>query len=514
MTSNALYLGDLSRFCTEQTLAELFNEYGYVLEVKVSRTSMNISLGYGFVKMGCHSQAEEAMEKLRGKSVSGRPLRIDWAARNIKDTNSYDSNNDMINSIHVRFESHQRMNLFTEESLTTFFEPYDKIVDVSIKNSTFDSRTGNQKGYGFVHFEKSSEGAQAAILAILTETGDEFVTLVCEASKNFLKYHPSVVLPGGGGSGKEKGAPKERRMSGNFEHKKKASRSLSFHDAPVPAHRDMTLPKRPPSRSGSFSVPDRDNSDENYPRVRRQGSSFCQGASFPKQEPFHPQYMQESSNYNKEFNIMPNSEDMYYTLQNPENMQGGLSNEAYIPVQNHYQNPYYDPRFRQHSMAPVPPMKEGGEIDPASSPHGPVPMPVTPPGMQEYQYPPNFNMLPAPQRRLSQMSDFGDPQRRLSQMSDFGEPQRRLSHVSDFGEEVYSPNSTYPPVDYAQSSPSYPDTYSDSNQPQYPVQYIYPGSNNGYNSYQGSFGYNEIEGGYEQPYEYTLPKLEVAPIST
>jgi RNA recognition motif-containing protein len=112
MTSNALYLGDLSMFCTEQTLAELFNEYGDVLEVKVSRTSMNISLGYGFVKMGCRSQAEEAMEKLRGKSVSGRPLRIDWAARNIKDTNSYDSNNCMINSIHVRFESHQVILVF------------------------------------------------------------------------------------------------------------------------------------------------------------------------------------------------------------------------------------------------------------------------------------------------------------------------------------------------------------------------------------------------------------------
>jgi RNA recognition motif-containing protein len=109
MKSNALYLGDLSRFCTEQELAELFSEFGEVLEVKISRTTLNISLGYGFVSMGCPSQAIEAMEKLRGQIVCGRPLRIDWAARNVKDTNSYAATNSMINSIHVRFNTHEVM---------------------------------------------------------------------------------------------------------------------------------------------------------------------------------------------------------------------------------------------------------------------------------------------------------------------------------------------------------------------------------------------------------------------
>jgi hypothetical protein len=48
----------------------------------------------------------------------------DWAARNIKDTNSYDSNNDMINSIHVRFESHQVIIFYN-----TIFYIKDTIVD-------------------------------------------------------------------------------------------------------------------------------------------------------------------------------------------------------------------------------------------------------------------------------------------------------------------------------------------------------------------------------------------------
>jgi hypothetical protein len=337
-----------------------------------------------------------------------------------------------------------------------------------------------------VHFEKSSEGVQAAILAVLTETGDESVTLVCEASKNFLKNHPSVVLPGG--TGKGKWAPKEMKMSANFEYKRTVPRSLSFHDAPVPDHRDINLPKRPPSRD-TFPGPDRDNFDGNYPHdvyFRRKGPSFS------KQEPFHPQYMQESSNYNKEFYIMQNPEDVYYTAQNSEDMQGDLSNQAYIPVQNHYQNPYYDVRFRQHSMALVPVMKEVRELDPASSPLGPFPIPIIPREMQKYQYIPSFDTLPAPQRRLSR-ERFVDVQ------------------LSDFGEEVYSPTSTYPPA-YVESFSPYPYTYSDSLQPQPSVQYMYPISNNGYNSYQRSFNYNQIEGSYQQPYAYAMSKPQVAPI--
>lgn len=105
--NKTLFLGDLSRFCTEIELEELFSQYGQVLEIKISRTSTGISLGYGFISMSERSQAEEAMVKLRGSVLSGRPIRIDWAARNVRDNNSYASTNDMINSIHVRYHTLQ-----------------------------------------------------------------------------------------------------------------------------------------------------------------------------------------------------------------------------------------------------------------------------------------------------------------------------------------------------------------------------------------------------------------------
>ena len=105
--NKTLFLGDVSSFCTEAELEELFSQHGKVIEVKISGTSRGISLCYGFVTMAERSQAEEAMEKLQGVVLRGRAIRINWAARNVRDNNSYSSSNDMINSIHVRYRTLQ-----------------------------------------------------------------------------------------------------------------------------------------------------------------------------------------------------------------------------------------------------------------------------------------------------------------------------------------------------------------------------------------------------------------------
>jgi hypothetical protein len=117
--------------------------------------------------------------------------------------------------------------LFTEESLARFFEPYGKVVDVSIKNSSIDQvpihvirvlhhsdfesgvsphrllqpifllqNNGIQRGYGFVHFDKTNEGMKAAVLAVENEIGDSTVSLECEVSKNLLKHSPFLRMAG------------------------------------------------------------------------------------------------------------------------------------------------------------------------------------------------------------------------------------------------------------------------------------------------------------------------------
>lgn len=107
LKDSTLFLGDLSSLCTETDLTTLFSQHGTVTEVKISGTSRGISLNYGFVTMAERHQAEEAMEKLRGVILTGRPIRINWAARNVRDLNSYAPSNEIINSIHVRYQTLQ-----------------------------------------------------------------------------------------------------------------------------------------------------------------------------------------------------------------------------------------------------------------------------------------------------------------------------------------------------------------------------------------------------------------------
>lgn len=45
-TNNSLFIGDLSKFCTEQNLEELFSSYGEITEVKIKR---NISTGILYI---------------------------------------------------------------------------------------------------------------------------------------------------------------------------------------------------------------------------------------------------------------------------------------------------------------------------------------------------------------------------------------------------------------------------------------------------------------------------------
>lgn len=76
-TQYTLFVGDLSIFCTEEDLKELFEQYGELAEVKIIRceeTKKNLS--YGFVKYVETDAAVKANEELNGTMLCGRPLRF------------------------------------------------------------------------------------------------------------------------------------------------------------------------------------------------------------------------------------------------------------------------------------------------------------------------------------------------------------------------------------------------------------------------------------------------------
>ncbi len=83
ITTDRLYVGNLSYDATESDLFELFNGVGAVRNAEVvvnSRTQR--SKGFAFVTMGSVDEARRAVQELSGKDFMGRPLQLSGAKPN------------------------------------------------------------------------------------------------------------------------------------------------------------------------------------------------------------------------------------------------------------------------------------------------------------------------------------------------------------------------------------------------------------------------------------------------
>jgi RNA recognition motif-containing protein len=77
---NKLYVGNLPYAVDDAKLAELFKEYGEVVEAKVIVDKYsNKSKGFGFVTMKDEAAAEKAIEAMDGNEVDGRKLKVNVA---------------------------------------------------------------------------------------------------------------------------------------------------------------------------------------------------------------------------------------------------------------------------------------------------------------------------------------------------------------------------------------------------------------------------------------------------
>ena len=85
ITTERLYVGNLSYDATESDLFELFNGVGAVKNAEVvvnSRTQR--SKGFAFVTMGSVDEARRAVQELSGKDFMGRPLQLSGAKPNTR----------------------------------------------------------------------------------------------------------------------------------------------------------------------------------------------------------------------------------------------------------------------------------------------------------------------------------------------------------------------------------------------------------------------------------------------
>ncbi|MFQ6108639.1 MAG: RNA recognition motif domain-containing protein [Candidatus Aminicenantales bacterium] len=75
-----IYVGNIAYRMREDTLRELFEQYGEVTSVKIIKDRMTgRSKGFGFVEMPDETQAEEAIAKLNGSEVEGRNIKVNVA---------------------------------------------------------------------------------------------------------------------------------------------------------------------------------------------------------------------------------------------------------------------------------------------------------------------------------------------------------------------------------------------------------------------------------------------------
>src|SRR3954467_8221186 len=75
-----LYVGNLSFNTTENELQELFSQAGAVQEVMLMQDKFTgKSRGFAFVTMGSDQDAQNAVSKINGQTVDGRPLTVNEA---------------------------------------------------------------------------------------------------------------------------------------------------------------------------------------------------------------------------------------------------------------------------------------------------------------------------------------------------------------------------------------------------------------------------------------------------
>ncbi|MBD3798065.1 MAG: RNA-binding protein, partial [Campylobacterales bacterium] len=75
-----IYVGNLSYRTTEESLKNLFEQYGEVASAKIiTDRETGRSKGFGFVTMNDGAAALEAIDSLNGKDFDGRTFRINEA---------------------------------------------------------------------------------------------------------------------------------------------------------------------------------------------------------------------------------------------------------------------------------------------------------------------------------------------------------------------------------------------------------------------------------------------------
>ena len=75
-----LYVGNLSYDVTEDELSQLFSQCGQVSGARIIKDKdTGRSKGFGFVEMPNDEEADQAISRMKGHDLKGRPIMVDEA---------------------------------------------------------------------------------------------------------------------------------------------------------------------------------------------------------------------------------------------------------------------------------------------------------------------------------------------------------------------------------------------------------------------------------------------------
>lgn len=85
--SKKIYVGNMNYATTEDSLRELFGQFGTVDSVAVIMDrATGRAKGFGFVEMSSDEAAQAAIQKLDGQEFEGRKLRVNEAQEKPRDS--------------------------------------------------------------------------------------------------------------------------------------------------------------------------------------------------------------------------------------------------------------------------------------------------------------------------------------------------------------------------------------------------------------------------------------------
>ncbi|XP_066125652.1 polyadenylate-binding protein 4 isoform X8 [Saccopteryx bilineata] len=157
-----VYIKNFGEEMDDESLKELFSQFGKTLSVKVMRDPSGKSKGFGFVSYEKHEDANKAVEEMNGKEISGKVIFVGRAQKKVERQAELKRKFEQLKQ--ERISRYQGVNLYIknlddtidDEKLRKEFSPFGSITSAKVM-----LEDGRSKGFGFVCFSSPEEATKA-----------------------------------------------------------------------------------------------------------------------------------------------------------------------------------------------------------------------------------------------------------------------------------------------------------------------------------------------------------------